>query len=74
MRCSKRLVVRSDGSFKREEETGCGMRGVVCMRMGTCPRTGEEVCHLLDAISRSHELVCRSSFGSELLAACGAAA
>ena len=31
------------------------------------------MCHLLDAVSRSHRLVCRSSFGSELLAACGAA-
>ena len=41
--------------------------------MGKCPKTNKEVCHLLDAVSRSHKLVCRSSFGSELLAACGAA-
>ena len=73
MDCQRRLVVHSDGSFKREEETGYGMRGAVHMRMGKCRRTGHEVCHLLSAISRSHKLVCRSSFGSELLAACGAA-
>ena len=73
MECSRRLVVHSDGSFKREEETGYGMRGAVYMRMGKCRRTGQEVCHLLNAVSRSHKLVCRSSFGSELLAACGAA-
>ena len=73
MDCQRRLVVHSDGSFKREEETGYGMRGAVHMRMGTCRRTSQEVCHLLSAISRSHKLVCRSSFGSELLAACGAA-
>ena len=66
-------MVHSDGSFKREEETGYGMRGAVHMRMGKSRRTGHEVCHLLSAISRSHKLVCRSSFGSELLAACGAA-
>ena len=71
--CSNRLCVHSDASFKREEETGHGMRGAVYMRMGRCRRTGEEVCHLLHAVARSHKLVCRSSFGSELLAACGAA-
>merc|ERR1711920_229659 len=48
------------------------MRGAACMRMGRCRKTGKEICHLLDAVSRSHKLVCRSSFGSELLAACGA--
>ena len=73
MKCNMQLVVHSDGSFKREEETGYGMRGAVYLRMGTCRKTGKEVCHLLDAVSRSHKLVCRSSFGSELLAACGAA-
>ena len=49
------------------------MRGADYMRMGRCRRTGEEVCHLLHAVARSHKLVCRASFGSELLAACGAA-
>ena len=73
MECSRRLVVHSDGPLRREEETGYGMRGAVYMRMGKCRRTGQEVCHLLNAVSRSHKLVCRSSFGSELLAACGAA-
>ena len=73
MECQRRLVVHSDGSFKREEETGYGMRGAVHLRMGKCRRTSHEVCHLLSAVSRSHKLVCRSSFGSELLAACGAA-
>ena len=43
------------------------------MRLGRYRSTGKQVCHLLDAVSRSHKLVCRSSFGSELLAACGAA-
>ena len=43
------------------------------MRMGRCRKSGKEICHLLDAVARSHKLVCRSSFGSELLAACGAA-
>ena len=73
MECSRRIVVHSDGSFKREEESGYGMRGAACMRMGRCRKTGKEICHLLDAVARSHKLVCRSSFGSELLAACGAA-
>ena len=73
MECSSRLCVHSDGSFKREEETGYGMRGAVYMRFGRCRHTGKEVCHLLHAVARSHKLVCRSSFGSELLAACGAA-
>ena len=82
MECSRRLLVHSDGSFKREEETGYGMRGAVYLRMGkTRSRHPDansnggaerEVCHLLNAVSRSHKLVCRSSFGSELLAACGA--
>ena len=29
MECSHRLVVHSDGCFKREEETGYGMCGAV---------------------------------------------
>eukprot|EP00959_Pyramimonas_sp_CCMP1952_P328895 6885647-Pyramimonas_sp.AAC.1 len=73
MGCALRLSVRRDGSFKRVEETEYGMRGAVYMRLGNCRRTGKQVCHLLDAVSRSHKLVCRSSFSSELLAACGAA-
>ena len=40
---------------------------------GDASGAGKEVCHLLHAVARSHKLVCRSSFGSELLAACGAA-
>ena len=40
MECQRRLIVHSDGSFKREEETGYGMRGAVHLRMGTCRRTG----------------------------------
>ena len=43
------------------------------MRLGKRRRAGNQVCHLLGAVGRSHELVCRSSFGSELLAARGAA-
>ena len=43
---------------------GCGWQG---------RRVGKGVCHLLHAVARSHKLACRSSFGSELLAACGAA-
>ena len=73
MECQRRLVVHSDGSFKREEETGYGMRGAVHLRMGKSRQDGHECCHLLNAVARSHKLVCRSSFGSELLAACGAA-
>ena len=65
--------MHSDGSFKKEEETGYGMRGAVYMRLGKCRSTGKQVCHLLDAVSRSQKLVCRSAFGFELLAACGAA-
>ena len=49
------------------------MRGAVYMRMGKCRKTGQEVWHLLHAVSRSRKLTCRSSFGSELLAARGAA-
>ena len=48
------------------------MRGAAYLRTGTCRKTGKEVCHLLDAVSRSQKLACRSSFGSELLAARGA--
>ena len=39
MECSNRLCVHSDGSFKREEETGYGTRGAVYMRLGRCRRT-----------------------------------
>eukprot|EP00959_Pyramimonas_sp_CCMP1952_P420802 8814939-Pyramimonas_sp.AAC.1 len=30
------IRVRSDGSFKREEQTGRGIRGAVCARLGKC--------------------------------------
>ena len=43
------------------------------MRLGKCRRTGKQACHFLDAVSRSHKVARRPSFGSELLAARGAA-
>ena len=41
--------------------------------MGTRRRTGKEVCRRQSAVSRSRKLARRPSFGSELLAARGAA-
>ena len=73
MKCAKRLCVHSDGSFKREEDAGCGMRGAVRVRIGKCRMTGEEVCRPLNAASPSRKQACRSRFGSEFLATCGAA-
>ena len=70
---ARRLAAPSDGSFKRDGETGYGMGGASCMRMGRCRQTGRGICHLLDAAGRSRKLVCKPSFGSEQLAACGAA-
>eukprot|EP00959_Pyramimonas_sp_CCMP1952_P063614 1329303-Pyramimonas_sp.AAC.1 len=49
------------------------MRGAVHARLGKRRRAGRQVRRPLDAVSRPRNLARRSSFGSELLAACGAA-
>eukprot|EP00959_Pyramimonas_sp_CCMP1952_P311497 6519086-Pyramimonas_sp.AAC.1 len=73
MECARRLSARSAGSFRGEEESGCGMRGAACVLLGKCRRACKHVRYLLGEVSRSHKLARISSFGSELLAARGAA-
>eukprot|EP00959_Pyramimonas_sp_CCMP1952_P266868 5579238-Pyramimonas_sp.AAC.1 len=69
--CAGQICARSDGSFKREEETGLGMRGAACVWASAAARARKSAaCSKPLAVRR---LVSRSSFGSELLAACGAA-
>ena len=55
MECAGRLSARSDGSFKREEETGYGKRCCTILRNGMKLGTREVIYHLLDGVARSHK-------------------
>ena len=73
MECCKDVLAHSDSGFSKEQDKGYGIRGSNIMRKGRCRRTGETLYHLLDAVSRSHKRVTRSTFSAETLAAvaCG---
>eukprot|EP00959_Pyramimonas_sp_CCMP1952_P296585 6204342-Pyramimonas_sp.AAC.1 len=42
LECAWRLSARSGGPFKREEESGCCVRGAENMRLGRCRRAGRQ--------------------------------
>ena len=73
MKCARTIDTHSDSSFAKEQEKGYGMRGANYLRKGTSPTTGETVWRLLQSECKSHKLVTRSGFSSELLAAVAAA-
>ena len=68
----KTLIAHSDCAFTREQDSGYGIRGSNLLRLGV-KENGEKVYHLLDGVSRSHKLVCRGVFASEVLGAVAAA-
>jgi len=65
------LEVYSDSAYSREGDTAHALKGMICLRLGRSAE-GQECSHLLDALSQSHKLAVRSTFGAELLAATSA--
>ena len=83
------MLILSDSAFKKEEESGHALKGVLYIRLpaaaaeplGRNPgilktEKGKQyllsVCHILEFMSRSQKHVTRSTFASELFAACDA--
>ena len=58
MKCDRHLVIHSDGSFRKEENTGYGMRGANYLRVGRHAKDNTPCCNLLDSVCRTHKLFC----------------
>ena len=71
MACQKKLIVHSDASFRRESDKGYAMRGAAYLRCGTL--NGQTIVHFLLAVGKSQNLVTRSTYAAELLAAAASA-
>ena len=64
------MKIIADSSFKKEEEKGHSLRGVLlCRCEGLCFTKGGKV-HLLDFATKALRFVTRSTFSAELLGAC----
>ena len=70
MTCSYKLIVHSDSSFRKEDDKGYAMRGAAYLRVGWLGN--KKIVHLLLGISKSQNLVTRSTYAAELLAAASA--
>ena len=72
MKCQSKIDIHTDSGYRRldtaEDIKGYGMRGLTMMRRGVTT-DGRQVVNLLDSICKSHRLVIRSIYGSEVLAA-----
>ena len=73
MVCDRLLDTHSDSAFSKEQEKGYGMRGANYLRRGRRRSDKTTVWHLLTSECKSHKLITRSSFSSEVLAAVAAA-
>ena len=64
------LKVIADSSFKKEEEKGHSLRGVLHLRCAGRDYTQGGTVHILDFATKALRLVTRSTYSSELLGAC----
>lgn len=70
---NQHIKIIADSSFKKEEEKGHSLRGVLHLRCsGNDPKAGKCVSHILDHATKALRFVTRSTFSAELLGACDA--
>ena len=67
---SQHLKIIADSSFKKEEEKGHSLRGVLLCRCDGDSLTSGGRTHLLDHAAKALRFVTRSTFSAELLGAC----
>ena len=66
----RHIKIIADSSFKKEEEKGHSLRGLLVLLCDGLDYTKGGVCHVLDFATKALRLVTRSTFSSELLGAC----
>jgi len=64
------IKIIADSSFKKEEDKGHSLRGLLVLLCDGSEYTKGGVCHVLDFATKALRLVTRSTFSSELLGAC----
>ena len=66
----KHLKIIGDSSFKKEEEKGHSLRGVLIVLCSGSDMTKGGIVHILDFATKALRLVTRSTFSAELLGGC----
>jgi hypothetical protein len=67
---NQHLKIVADSSFKKEEEKGHSLRGVLQLRCAGNKFEVGGICHVLDFATKALRFVTRSTFSAELLGGC----